>query len=58
MLSFLLADPVVSFRQESFRFERGKSIILCNSRHRNHEMFLHREEGPGYRTLRIASRYP
>ena len=34
--------------QLNFHLEWGESPALCNSRRRNHEMWSHREEGPGH----------
>ena len=38
--------------------QRGESPALCNSGRRNHEVWSHREEGPGHCSISIASQCP
>ena len=51
MVRFLRIDPMVrgsspTSAKLSFRVRRIPA--LCNSRRRNHEVWSHREEGPGH----------
>ena len=62
MVRFLRIDPMVSGLSPTsakLSLRMGESPALCNSRRMNHEVWSHREEGPGHCSIsKKASQCP